>query len=73
MKVDIRTKTSEGVAPLYTRTRIGGKSQWIHLYLEVDIAKWNEVKDSDIKRKNYLDKKGYTIHLNDIEFGIREL
>lgn len=73
MKVDIRTKTVEGVAPLYTRIRIGGKSEWINLYLEVDIAKWNEVKDSDIKRKNYLDKKGYAIHLVDIEFGIKEL
>ena len=73
MKVDIRKNTSEGVASLYTRMRIGGKCVWINLYLEVDIAKWNEVKGSDIKRKNYLDKKGYTIHLNDIEFGIREL
>ena len=73
MKVDIRKSTAEGVAPLYTRMRIGGKSEWINLYLEVDIAKWNEVKGSDIKRRNYLDKKGYAVHLNDIEFGIREL
>ncbi|MDE7459848.1 MAG: site-specific integrase [Paramuribaculum sp.] len=73
MKIDIRKSKTEGEASLYTRMRIAGKSEWINLYLKVDIEKWNEVKDSERKRQNFLDKKGYSRYIVDIEFGIKEL
>lgn len=73
MKVDIRNSRTEGEAPLYTRMRIGGKSEWINLYLNVDIVRWNEVKDGERKRQNYLDKKGYSRLITDVEFGLKEL
>lgn len=53
--------------------RIGGKSEWINLYLNVDLVKWNEVKDGERKRQNYLDKKGYSRLITDVEFGLKEL
>lgn len=73
MKLNIRTKVVGGEAPLYTRMRIAGKSEWLNLYLKVDIQKWNEVKDSDRKVQNYLDRLGYSKFISDIEFGIKGL
>ena len=73
LKVQIRTSKKVGETPLFTRMRIGGKSEWINLYLNVDVARWNEVKDSDIKRQNYLDRKGYSKLIVDVEFGLKEL
>ena len=72
LKVQIRTSKKAGETPLFTRMRIGGKSEWINLYLNVDVARWNEVKDSDIKRQNYLDRKGYSKIILDFEFGLKE-
>lgn len=63
----------EGENPLFTRMRIAGKSEWLNLYLKVDVQKWNEVKDSERKKQNYLDKLGYSKHISDIEFGIKGL
>lgn len=73
MKLHIRTKVVGGEVPLYTRMRIAGKSEWLNLYLKVDIQKWNEVKDSDRKVQNYLDRLGYSKFISDIEFGIKGL
>lgn len=73
LKVQIRTSKKEGETSLFTRMRIGGNSEWINLYLNVDVKRWNEVKDSDIKRQNYLDRKGYSKLIIDIEFGLKEL
>ena len=73
MKVDIRSKATEGEAPLYIRMRIAGKSEWLNLNLTVDIQKWNEVKDSERKTQNYLDRLKYSKLLFDIESGIKGL
>ncbi len=71
--VQIRTSKKEGKTPLYTRLRIGGKSEWINLQLMVDVVRWNEVKDGERKRQNFLDRLGYSKLIVDIEFGIKEL
>ncbi len=71
--IQIRTSKKEGKTPLYTRLRIGGKSEWINLQLMVDVVRWNEVKDGERKRQNFLDRLGYSKLIVDIEFGIKEL
>ncbi len=73
MKIDIRTNKKEGETTLFTRMRIGGKSEHINLQLKVDIKQWIDVRDSDRKRENYLDRMGYTKFIMDIEFGIKQL
>lgn len=59
MKIDIRTNKKEGETTLFTRLRIGGKSEHINLQLKVDIKQWIDVRESDRKRENYLDRLGY--------------
>ncbi|MCH5240308.1 MAG: tyrosine-type recombinase/integrase [Muribaculaceae bacterium] len=71
--VQLRTKNAEGVAPLYTRLRVGGKSIWVNLLLTVDIKKWNEVSSTSKKKINFLDRLGFTKKLSEMEFGIKEL
>ena len=71
--LNIRTSKKDGEASLFTRLRIGKNNYWVDLYLKVEVNKWLLVKDSERKRENYLDKKGYTQRLMDIEFGIKEL
>lgn len=61
------------MVPLLTRLRIGDKCFWIDLKLEVDVQKWTELKGSERKLKNFLDKNRYSQHLMNIEFGIDEL
>lgn len=73
MKIDIRTNKKEGETTLFTRLRIGGKSEHISLQLKVDIKQWIDVRESDRKRENYLDRMGYTKFIMDIEFGIKQL
>ena len=73
LKVQIRTSRKEGETPLFIRLRIAGKSEWLNLYLNVDVQKWNDVKDSDRKMQNYLDRLGYSKFIFDIEFGIKGL
>ena len=73
MKIDIRTNKKEGETTLFTRLRIGGKSEHINLQLKVDIKQWIDVRESDRKRENYLDRMGYTKFIMDIEFGIKQL
>ena len=71
--LQIRTKGSEGKTPLYTRLKVEGKSIWVNLQLPVEIREWNEVSVSDRKLSNFLDRKGYSKKLAEIEFGIKEL
>ena len=52
MKIDIRTNKKEGETTLFTRLRIGGKSEHINLQLKVDIKQWIDVRESDRKREN---------------------
>lgn len=71
--VTIRTQKSEGNASLFTRIRIGQKSVWINLRMDVDIKVWNEMTKSALKTKNYLERLGHYRRLQDIECGILEL
>lgn len=71
--LNVRSCKKSGNAPLLTRMRIGESNHWVNLYLMVDITKWNEVKGSERKMSNYLDKLGYNMRLVEIEFGIKEL
>ena len=73
LKLSIRTNKTEGKAPLYTKVRIGEKSVWINLMMDVEISKWKEVSTSDLKTKNYLERLGYYKKTQDIEFSIHEL
>ena len=71
--LQIRTKSTEGSTPLYTRIRMENTSVWINLELYVDVKKWNEVSKSERKQSNFLDMMGYTKKISEIEFGIKEL
>ncbi len=71
--LNIRTSKKTGEVPLMTRLRIGNKNYWVNLYLVVDVVKWSEVSESERKMKNFLDKKGYSQRLVEIEFGLKEL
>lgn len=73
MNLNINSTKKKGLVPLLTRMRIGEKCFWIDLKLEVDVQKWPELKSSERKLKNFLDKERYTEHLMKIEFGIDEL
>lgn len=73
LKLLIRTNKTEGKVPLYTKVRIGEKSVWINLMMDVEISKWKEVSTSALKTKNYLERIGYYKKIQDIEFSIHEL
>lgn len=73
LSLTIRTSKAEGTAPLYTKVRIGKKSVWVNMLMEVDISKWKEVSATPLKTKNYLERMGYFKKIQDIEFSIHEL
>lgn len=73
LNLTIRSKKSEGNAPLFIKTRIEGKVVWINLHLAVGISKWNEVSKSNIKRKNYLEKLGHYRKVQDVEYAFQQL
>ncbi|MCM1475002.1 MAG: site-specific integrase [Muribaculaceae bacterium] len=73
LTVQIRTKSKDGVAPLYTRLKINDKAVWINLHLNVDVQKWAEASVSDRKIANFLDRLDYARKLSEIEFEVKEL
>lgn len=73
LKLRIRTQKSEGTAPLFTRMRTCDKVVWINLRMNVDIAKWNKVSQTNLKSKNYLNQLGYYKKIQEIEYAIQKL
>lgn len=73
LELHVRTKSKEGNTPLYIRLRVEGKLIWVNLQLPVNIKEWNEVSLSEKKLSNFLDRKGYSKKISEIEFGIKEL
>ena len=73
LELHVRTKSKEGNTPLYIRLRVEGKLIWVNLQLQVNIKEWNEVSLSEKKLSNFLDRKGYSKKISEIEFGIKEL
>ena len=72
-KIQIRTIKKTGETPLYMRMKIGEKSVWVNLMLNVDIEKWNAAASSEKKISNLLDKLGHSKKISDIEFAIKDL
>ena len=73
LELHVRTKSKEGNTPLYIRLRVEGKLIWVNLQLQVNIKEWNEVSLSEKKLSNFLDRKGYSKKISEIEFGIKDL
>lgn len=73
LKLQIRTNQSMGMASLFTRLKVEGKSVWVDLHMMVNIEKWNKVKDSERKISNFLSSIGYMEKIYEIEVGITDL
>lgn len=73
INLNIRSKKTVGEVPLITYLRIGNKNHTVNLHLMVDVVQWKEVSSSKKKMENFLDKKGYSERLVEIEFGLKEL
>ena len=73
INLNIRSKKTVGEVPLITYLRIGDKNHTVNLHLMVDVVHWREISTSKKKIENFLDKKGYSERLVEIEFGIKEL
>lgn len=71
--LQIRTNQTIGMASLYTRLKVEGKSVWVDLHLMVNIEKWNKVKDNERKISNYLSTIGHLEKIYEIEVGINDL
>ncbi len=73
MKLVVRTEQTEGEHPLFVRLKIGKNAYWCNLLMTVDVAKWNEVFESERKRTNYLNKKGISKKVALIEDAITDM
>ena len=73
MKIQIRSKKTEGKTELYTTMKCGTKAIHFNLHMQVDIKKWLECSKTDKKRENFLDREGYTHKIQEIEKGIKVL
>ena len=73
INLNIRSKKTVGEVPLITYLRIGDKNHTVNLHLMVDVVQWKEVSSSKKKMENFLDRKGYSERLVEIEFGLKEL
>ncbi|MCQ2327698.1 MAG: phage integrase SAM-like domain-containing protein [Bacteroidales bacterium] len=73
LNILIRTQKSEGNTSLFTKIRVGKQAVWVNMRLNVDISKWNEVSNSSIKTKNYLEKLGHYRKIQDMEYAFQEL
>ena len=58
MKLVLRTTSTEGKHPLYTKLFIDGGGRWVCLRMSVDVKEWNEAIQSERKLSNFLNKKG---------------
>ena len=73
MNIEIRTKKTEGKAPLYTPIRCGSTTYHFNLLMQVDIKKWIECSKTERKKANYLDNMNYTHKIQEIEKGLKVL
>ena len=73
MNIGIRTKKTEGKAPLFTPIRCGSVTYHFNLLMEVDIKKWLECSKTERKKTNYLDSMNYSHKIQEIENGLKVL
>ena len=73
MNIGIRTKKTEGKAPLFTPVRCGSVTYHFNLLMEVDIKKWLECSKTERKKTNYLDSMNYSHKIQEIENGLKVL
>lgn len=67
MKLVLRTTSTEGKHPLYTRLYLEGSATWICLRMRVDVKEWNDAIQSERKLTNFLNKKGFSKNIALIE------
>lgn len=73
MKLVLRTKSTEGKHPLFTKLNIEGSVKWVNLRITVDVTEWNEAIQSERKLSNYLNKKGINKKIALIEDAIADM
>lgn len=73
MKLVLRTTSTEGKHPLYTKLMVEGCGRWINLGISVDVKEWNDAIQSERKLTNYLNKKGISKKIALIEASITDM
>lgn len=73
MKLVLRTKSTEGKHPLFTKLNIDGSVKWVNLRITVDVNEWNDAIQSERKLSNYLNKKGINKKIALIEDAITDM
>lgn len=73
MKLVLRTTSTEGKHPLYTKLTVEGCGRWINLGISVDAKEWNDAIQSERKLTNYLNKKGISKKIALIEASITDM
>lgn len=73
MKLVLRTKSKEGISPLYSKISIEEKGRWVNLRIQVDVKEWNDASQSERKLENYMKKKGISKKVALIEEAIDDM